>query len=598
MITFRRRRPVATDPFVPVPPAVPRPAGLQPAAPRGNPERARARAETRLKFTAACFVFGFAVIGAKMGAISASEAREPSTIGLDGAGIVNERADITDRTGKVLATNVQATALYAQPHLMVDPRSAAEGLARIFPDMDAATWERRFTSGSKFFWLKGNISPEQQQAVHDLGEPGLLFGEREMRLYPNGPLAAHVLGGARYGEQDVRAAEIKGVAGIEAVFDDYLGDPAQEGAPLRLSLDLSIQSMIERVLDRGMRLMNAKGAAAILMDIHTGEVVSLASLPDFDPNDRPRPAVEGDPADSPLFNRAVQGVYELGSTFKIFTAAQSLDLGLTNAGTMVDTSGPLRVNRLPIGDFHDYGPTLSVTDVIVQSSNRGTARMALQIGAERQKDFLRSLGFFDPSPIELTEAPGTKPLIPARWPDITTATVSYGHGLSASPMHLAAAYASLLNGGTRVAPTLLAREVPPALGPRVVRERVSAEARHMLRQVVTRGTASMAEVPGYQVAGKTGTADKPKHTGGYWNDKVIATFAGIFPAQEPRYVLVVTLDEPEIDAAGESRRTAGWTAVPVAREIVSRAAPLLGLRPNFDPAADQFGAYLTLAAAR
>ena len=592
---IRRRRAISTDPFVPVAPTIAPPRS---APVRENPEKARRRAERRIKFTAICFVFGFAVIGAKMGAISASEAREPSTIGLDGAGIVNERADITDRTGKVLATNVQATALYAQPHLMVDPRSAAEGLARIFPDMDAATWERRFTSGSKFFWLKGNISPEQQQAVHDLGEPGLLFGEREMRLYPNGPLAAHVLGGARYGEQDVRAAEIKGVAGIEAVFDDYLGDPAQEGAPLRLSLDLSIQSMIERVLDRGMRLMNAKGAAAILMDIHTGEVVSLASLPDFDPNDRPRPAVEGDPADSPLFNRAVQGVYELGSTFKIFTAAQSLDLGLTNAGTMVDTSGPLRVNRLPIGDFHDYGPTLSVTDVIVQSSNRGTARMALQIGAERQKDFLRSLGFFDPSPIELTEAPGTKPLIPARWPDITTATVSYGHGLSASPMHLAAAYASLLNGGTRVAPTLLAREVPPALGPRVVRERVSAEARHMLRQVVTRGTASMAEVPGYQVAGKTGTADKPKHTGGYWNDKVIATFAGIFPAQEPRYVLVVTLDEPEIDAAGESRRTAGWTAVPVAREIVSRAAPLLGLRPNFDPAADQFGAYLTLAAAR
>ena len=598
MMPFRKRKPVATDPFVPVVSAVPR--GPEPAAPapRPNPERARARAETRLKFTAACFVFGFAVIGAKMGAISASEAREPSTTGLNGAGIVNARADITDRTGKVLATNVQATALYAQPHLMVDPRAAAEGLARIFPDMDAATWTRRFTSGSKFYWLKGNISPEQQQAVHDLGEPGLLFGDREMRLYPNGPLAAHVLGGARYGEQDVRAAEIKGIAGIEAVFDDYLSDPAQEGAPLRLSLDLTVQAMVERVLDRGMRLMGAKGATAILMDVHTGEVISLASLPDFDPNDRPRPAVEGDPADSPLFNRAVQGVYELGSTFKIFTAAQSLELGLTNAGTMVDTSGPLRINRLPIGDFHDYGPALSVTDVIVKSSNRGTARMALQIGAERQQAFLRSLGFFDPSPIELTEAPGVKPLIPPRWPDITTATVSYGHGLSASPMHLAAAYASLLNGGTRVTPTLLARESAPEHGPRIVGPRVSAEARHMLRQVVTRGTASMAEVPGYQVAGKTGTADKPKHTGGYWDDKVIATFAGVFPAQDPEYVLILTLDEPEIHAAGENRRTAGWTAVPVAREVVSRAAPLLGLRPRFDPAADQFGAYLTVAVAQ
>ncbi|WGH77966.1 peptidoglycan D,D-transpeptidase FtsI family protein [Jannaschia ovalis] len=598
MIFRRRARPVPTDPFRPVAPAVPRPRAATAQAPREAPERVRQRAERRLKFTAACFVLGFAVIGAKMGAISASEAREPATGAWSGAGIVSGRADITDRAGRVLATNVTATALYAQPHLMVDPEAAAEGLARIFPDMKAETWVRRFTSGSKFYWLRGNISPEQQQAVHDLGEPGLLFGQREMRLYPNGPLGAHVLGGARYGEQDVRAAEIKGVAGVEAVFDDYLRDPTQEGAPLRLSLDLPVQTATERVLAAGMKLMNAKGASAILMDARTGEVVALASLPDFDPNDRPAPATEGDPAESPLFNRAVQGVYELGSTFKIFTAAQSLELGLTNAGTMIDTSGPLRVNNHPIGDFRDYGPRLSVTDVMVKSSNRGTARMALDIGAARQRSFLESLGFFEATPLELTEAPGARPLVPTRWPDITTATVSYGHGLSASPMHLAAAYGTLLNGGTRVQPTLLALDTPPPPGPRVVSRRVSAEARHMLRQVVMDGTASMGEVAGYQVGGKTGTADKPKHTGGYWDDKVITTFAGVFPANDPDYVIVVTLDEPEIEAAGERRRTAGWTAVPVAAEIVGRVAPLLGLRPDFDPDRDAFGSYLTQAAAR
>nr|WP_281494052.1 penicillin-binding protein 2 [Jannaschia sp. S6380] len=595
----RRRRPaLATDPFVPVTPRGPRPRPAVAVPPRENPEKTRARAERRLKFTAACFIAGFAVIGLKMGAISASEAREPATGGLSGAGIVSARADITDRQGRVLATNVTATALYAQPHLMVDPAAAAEGLARIFPDMNAETWTRRFTGGSKFYWLKGNISPEQQQAVHDLGEPGLLFGQREMRVYPNGPLASHVLGGARYGAQDVRAAEIKGVAGVEAVFDTYLRDPAREGAPLRLSVDLSVQTAMERVLDSGRRLMNAKGAAAILMNVRTGEIVALASLPDFDPNDRPQVRTEGDRGDDPLFNRAVQGVYELGSTFKIFTAAQSLELGLTNAGTMIDTTGPLRQGRFRIRDFHNYGAQLSVTDVIVKSSNIGTARMALDIGAARQQAFLRSLGFFEATPVELTEAPGARPILPTRWPDISTMTISYGHGLSASPLHLATAYASLLNGGTRVAPTLLAREEAPAPGPRVVSPRVSAEARHMLRQVVTRGTASLAEVEGYQLAGKTGTADKPSPTGGYYDDKVITTFAGVFPAQDPEYVIVVTLDEPSVQAAGEERRTAGWTAVPVASEVVRRIAPLLGMRPDFDPGADAFGAYLTQAAVR
>ncbi|GIT90619.1 cell division protein FtsI [Jannaschia pagri] len=598
MIFRRRGRPQPTDPFVPVTPTVPRAPEPAPVVPRENPEIGRLRAERRLKFTASCFVLGFAVVAIKMGAIAASEAREPATGSLLGASIVSQRADITDREGRVLATNVTATALYAQPHKMVDPVAAAQGLAAIFPDMNAETWTRRFTSGSKFYWLKGNISPEQQQAVHDLGEPGLLFGSREMRLYPNGPLAAHLLGGARYGEQDVRAAEIKGVAGVEKTFNGFLSDPAQEGAPLRLSIDMPVQTAVEQVLYGGMRLMNAKGAAAILMDIHTGEVISLASLPDFDPNDRPRPATEGDPGDSPLFNRAVQGVYELGSTFKIFTAAQSLELGLTNAGTMIDTRGPLRQGRFSIRDFDNYGPRLSVTDVIRKSSNIGTARMALDIGGARQRAFLESLGFMEPTPLELIEAPGIQPLVPERWPDITTMTVSYGHGLSASPLHLAVGYASLLNGGTRVTPTLLARDDPPPPGPRIISPRVSAEARHMLRRVVMEGTASMGEVAGYQVGGKTGTADKPKYTGGYWDDKVISTFASVFPAYDPKYVLVVSLDEPEIEAAGEARRTAGWTAVPVSSEIVRRVAPLMGLRPNFDPGRDDFGAYLTQAAAR
>ncbi|WP_339641401.1 penicillin-binding protein 2 [Jannaschia helgolandensis] len=597
MIRRRRARGLATDPFVPVNPTVPRPQTTV-VVPRENPEKVRSRAERRLKFTTVCFVLGFAVIGLKMGTIAATDAREPATGGLAGADIVSARADITDREGRVLATNVTATALYAQPRLMINPLTAAEGLAQIFPDMEVEVWQKRFTSGSKFYWLKGNISPEQQQAVHDLGEPGLLFGQREMRVYPNGQLAGHILGGARYGQQDVRAAEIKGVAGVEAEFDDYLSDPAREGAPLRLSIDVSVQTAMERVLASGMRLMSAKGAAGVLMDVNTGEIVSMASLPDFDPNSRPAPPTEGTPGDSPLFNRAVQGVYELGSVFKILTIAQSLELGLTNSGTIIDTSGPLRQGRFSIRDFDDYGDRLSVTDVIVKSSNIGTARIALEIGAERQQSFLKSLGLFESTPVELAEAPGAHPLVPARWPDISTMTISYGHGISVSPLHLATAYASVLNGGTRVQPTLLAREGPVEPGPRIVSSRVSAEARNMLRQVVTRGTASLAEVEGYQIGGKTGTADKPSPAGGYYDDKTISTFAGVFPAQDPKYVIVVTLDEPSIEAAGQLRRTAGWTAVPIASELVRRVAPLLGLRPDFDPGVDTFGEYLTQTAAQ
>jgi cell division protein FtsI (penicillin-binding protein 3) len=332
-----------------------------------------------------------------------------------------------------------------------------------------------------------------------------------------------------------------------------------------------------------MKLMNAKGASSVLMDVHTGEVVSMVSLPDFDPNDRPRPLTEGDASDSPLFNRAVQGVYELGSTFKIFAAAQAVDLGLVHSETIVDTSGPMRIGGRPIGEFKNknYGK-ISVADIIVKSSNRGTGRLALQIGTARQRAFLGSLGMFDPTPFEIVEAKGGQPLIPQRWTDLSAVTISYGHGISTSPMHLAAGYAALANGGHYVSPTVL-RQKEPQYGPRVLSPQAAEAARMMLRKVVTSGTASFGEVPGYEVAGKTGTADKPNPQGGYYKDKVIATFASLFPASDPKYVLVVTLDEPSVLAYGEERRTAGWTAVPVAAELIGRVAPLLGLRPKVEP---------------
>ena len=544
-------------------------------------DQARQRAEGRLLVLGAFFVMAFCVIGLRMGLLATSEPMEPR-VDVPGAQIHAARADIVDRHGRLLATNFETHALYAQPPQMIDPEHAAQELARIFPDLEADDLLEDFTGSRKFLWIKRKISPEQMQAVHEIGDPGLLFASRDMRLYPNGPLAAHVLGGAGYGKEGVTAAEVIGVAGVEKYFDDHLRDPANGPTPLQLSLDLTVQAAAERVLYGGMRLMNAKGATSILMDVYTGEVVSVVSLPSFDPNKRPRPAVAGDPSDSPLFNRSVQGVYELGSTFKIFTVAQAMDLGLVNADTVIDTKGPLRWGKFRISDFRNYGNEMSVTKVIVKSSNIGTARLAQQIGVERQRAFLKKLGMLDATGFEIVEAAGGKPLLPKNWSELSAMTISYGHGLSTSPMHLAAGYAAIANGGFKVEPTILKQDAPQ-LGERVFSDASARAARNMLRKVVTEGTASFGEVKGYAVGGKTGTADKPKPRGGYYDEKVIATFASIFPIHDPRYVLIVTLDEPVDTTGDEPRRTAGWTAVPVAAEMIRRIAPLLGVRPTVEP---------------
>ena len=545
-------------------------------------DRTRARAEGRLLILGAMFFFAFGVVGARMGMMATSEAVEPLA-NVAGTSIAAQRGDIVDRRGRILATNFETHSLYAQPPQMIDPVGAANGLAEIFPDLDKARLLRNFTGKRKFIWIKKKISPEQKQAVHDLGDPGLLFGPREMRLYPNGSIAAHVLGGASFGKEGVTAAEVIGVAGVEKQFDGYLRDPANAGKPLQLSLDLTVQAAAERALYGGMKLMNASGATSVLMDVHTGEVISMVSLPDFDPNDRPAPPTSGfDPSVSPLFNRAVQGVYELGSTFKIFTTTQAIDIGLVSPETIIDIRGPLRWGKYSIRDFHNYGKELSVTDVIVKSSNIGTARLAQQIGAQRQQRFLGTLGFLRPTPLEIVEAASGKPLLPKNWSELSAMTISYGHGLSTSPMHLAAAYSAIANGGNYVSPTILKKSAPQ-YGPRVMSAEAAAISRRMLRQVVTDGTASLGDVPGYAVGGKTGTADKPKPTGGYYDDRVIATFASIFPAHDPKYVLIVTLDEPSENSGPKPRRTAGWTAVPVAAELIGRVAPLLGLRPDIEP---------------
>lgn len=545
--------------------------------------REHIKAKSRLVVLAAVFFCLYCVLVVRMGHLAASDP-QVTQIQPIGSSIIAQRANIVDRHGRILATNLDTHSLYAETAHLTDPRKAADGLVKIFPDLEGDQLYKDFTGKRKFLWIKKRISPEAYQAVHDLGDPGLRFGPREMRLYPNGRLAAHILGGASFGREGVHSAEVIGVAGVEKTFDERLRKPSVSVDPLKLSIDLSVQAAVESVLGSGMSLLNAKGAAAILMNVNNGEIISLASLPDFDPNHRPKLPSTGDPANSPLFNRAIQGVYELGSTFKIFAIAQALELKLVSPETMINVSGPLRWGKFKIRDFHNYGSELPVKKVISKSSNIGTARIAQEIGSIEQKKFLKSLGFFDIVPLEMVEASGGKPLLPKNWSELSTMTISYGHGLSATPLHLAAAYAAIGNGGYRVTPTLQIQE-NRKYGDRVISKAVSKQALSMLRSVVTDGTATMAEVPGYPVAGKTGTADKPSPTGRYYDDKVITNFAALFPAGDPKYVLVVTMDEPEDTTGEEARRTAGWTAVPVAAEIITRIAPLLGLRPenNQDP---------------
>ena len=537
----------------------------------------RGRIQSRLVLLALFFAAAFGTVVLKLALVAAggTEARAawspPAPLG--------RRAPLLDRAGRVLATNLPSTGLYAEVRDLVDPRAAAEGLAAILPGVDAEAMERRLSPPRKFVWIAQSLSPEQRQAVMDIGDPGLRFAPRQMRLYPNGPLAAHVLGGVGYEDLDVHDASIQGRAGLELALDARLSDPARADEPLRLSLDLTVQDAVEDVLAGAMALLDAKGASAVLMEAATGEVVALASLPDFDPNARPRPLAKGDRGDDPLFNRAVQGVYELGSVFKIFTAAQMLELGLATEDTPIDTQGPLVQDGFRIREFENknYGPTLSVAGVMAKSSNIGTARMAMTIGGERQRAFLERLGLFAPTGVELAEAPGARPIVPPRWPDLTAMTASYGHGVAVSPLHLAAAYSAVVNGGHLVRPTLV--DGAGARGARILSTETSAAARRMLRKVVVDGTSTMAQIDAYPLGGKTGTADKPRPQGGYYEDRTITTFAAAFPIDAPEYVLVVTLDEPRETSYGQERRSAGWTAVPAAAEIALRVGPMLGLRP-------------------
>lgn len=487
--------------------------------------------------------------------------------------LVPARADIVDRNGVPLARAFPAYALWYNPTalgtdgspLVSSPRKVAEELVKIFPDLEVNALAARLAEGRPGY-LRRRILPEDANRVHALGEPALEFPRETERFYPQGSMAAHVLGFV--------GADGHGRVGMEEVFDKRLTDPAQRGIPAALAIDARVQGALEEELSRGMAESNAKGAAGIVMDVDTGEVVALASLPSFNPNLINR-ANEGF-----IFNRVTNQVYELGSTFKPITVAAAIDAGVvTNMARRYQSSRPIAIGGFQIRDSHALGESLNVPEALIHSSNIVTAQIADEVGGVRLNQTMRALGMNQRAQIELP-ARGF-PLWPkGDWSRITTMTVSYGHGIAVTPLHLASAYAALVNGGIWRPATLNKLEpgqfVP---GRRVFKASTSARMRQLLRLIVDIGTGKKANAVGYRVGGKTGSAEKPG-AGGYNRTSLVATFAAAFPMDHPRYVVISMLDEPQGTVATSGQRTAAWNAAPVVGRLVPRIGPLLGIMPD------------------
>lgn len=481
--------------------------------------------------------------------------------------LIPERGDIVDRDGHALARTIDAWTIALHPNKIIGNKlELARALARLMPERDEATYFAMMRADKPFFYLRRRAAPGIVEAVNALGEPGLAIDREPDRLYPQTTLAAHVLG---YTDVDGH-----GTAGIERAFDQRLSDPAARDKPLTLSISSRVQQALEHELLAAMQKFSAIGAAGVIMDIHTGEVLAMTSLPQLNPN------VAGAGSPEARFNRATSGVYELGSTFKAFTVAMGMDAGvIKSVGQMYPCPGALHVSGRKIGDTHPFNRPCSVAEIMQESSNVGTAQIADQLGAARQKAFLKKIGFLDPLVVELKERART--LSPRDWSRTDVMTVGFGHSIAITPLHLASGYATLMNGGIWRPTTLLKvdRNHPVGKGRRVFSEETSYKMRALLRLVVTKGTGSKADAPGYRVGGKTGTADKVAGRG-YSTSRVVTNFAGVFPIDEPRYVIVVMLDEPQATAESMGFRYAGWNVAPVVSKTVSRIAPMLGVRPD------------------
>ncbi|MFJ5368587.1 peptidoglycan D,D-transpeptidase FtsI family protein [Bosea sp. CER48] len=493
------------------------------------------------------------------------------------------RPDITDRNGEVMATDIRTVSVFAEPRKILDKDEATELLTAVLPDLDAKDLRDKLGTKKGFVWIKREITPRQQAEVHRLGIPGVGFVPENKRVYPNGTAAAHVLGFAN--------VDNVGIAGIEKYIDSQglqdlngagLATEASDLKPVQLSIDLRVQHLLRDELFKGMERFKAIAAAGAIMDVNTGEVLALASLPDFDPNN-PVDALEKD-----RINRMNVGVYEMGSTFKALTIAMALDSGKVNINSSFSTAGGMmRFGRQVIKEYHGTGRTLTVPEVFLHSSNMGSIKMALAVGVDGHKAFLKKMMQLDRMTTELPES--AAPIVPQRWGEINTATIAFGHGLAVAPLQALSAVAALVNGGYLMKPTFLKRSEEDArkVATRVIKPETSEAMRYIMRLNGEKGSARKADIPGYFVGGKTGTAEKVIN-GRYAKNKNFTTFTAIAPSDKPKYLFLAIYDEPKGYAESGGYSTAAWNAGVTTGKVIERSAPILGLNPRFDPPPSPF----------
>jgi cell division protein FtsI (penicillin-binding protein 3) len=526
---------------------------------RPDPAKSRRIAEGRLIVSCGVALVVFMTIGVRIVTL-ATATETASTAAIPEANTV-ARGQILDRKGRLLATNLPMAILHADPSEIMDIAAAARQLAPLIPRMSEAGLKDLLARDTRYVELDRKLTPDRHAAILQLGIPGIYFRDGMLRAYPRGNAAAHILG--QVDTQNI------GIAGIEKSMDARL----TAGTDVTLSIDSGLQAILAREISRQIETFEAIGGAGTLLDTRTGEILAMVSLPDFNPNHL------GLIKDDARFNRATKGLYEMGSTFKVLNTAIALETGVVTHNNRYNVAKPLRVARFTINDFHVHKEPLNISEILVYSSNIGSAKMAEEIGAETQRTYMEKLGLLDYLPLELPEV--ARPLSPRRWKRIETMTVSYGHGISISQVHLASAVAAASGDGLWVAPTVLKREpgdIP--VKTRVFSSETARDVRSMMRLVVShpKGTGKKAEAPGYMVGGKTGTAEKTLN-GGYSKKANLATFVATFPVHDPRYVLAIMVDEPKGQKHSSGYATGGWVAAPAVRRIVEQAAPLLGMHP-------------------
>jgi cell division protein FtsI (penicillin-binding protein 3) len=539
-----------------------------------NVDRA-AKAKARLGLAIVVFALGYGVIAGRL--VMFAVAPESQLVRRSNAAdaVATARPDLLDRNGEILATDVRAPSLFAEPHRIIDVDEAVELLTAVLPDLETAEVRERLSSKRRFVWLKREITPEQRVAVHRLGLPGIGFMTENKRVYPNGVAAAHVIGHVNIDNQ--------GIAGIEKWLDrNGLADLHLAGLatdrlqqPVELAVDLRIQHALRDELVKARDKYKAKAAAGLIMNPRTGEITAMVSVPDYDANN-PREAL-----DPTRINRLTTGVFEMGSTFKLLTLGMALDSGKISLNDSFDARTALQYGKFTIHDFHAQNRVLTVPEIFTYSSNVGTARMALKLGVEHHKWFLRKLGQLDRLRTELPES--AEPLVPRNWGELNTVTIAFGHGLSVAPLQAMMGVSALMNGGYLIPPTFRKRseQEAMALATRVIKPSTSEKMRYLMRLNVEKGTASKSEVKGYYVGGKTGTAEKVV-AGRYSKTRVLTSFTAVLPADQPRYLLLIMLDEPQGLPETHGFATSGWNAVPVGGAVISRIAPILGIEPRFD----------------